>query len=59
MQPMAGVVESGDRSCGQLRLGREEGLLVQARGTTALGVGGPRARHIPFPVHRRVPAAPA
>lgn len=53
--PVAGVQEPGDHPGGQFRLGGEGGLLGQTRGPAAVGVGGPRAGNIEFPIHRRMP----
>lgn len=51
-----GVEEPADLTGGQLRLGREDGVLAQARRPAAVRVARPRARHVQLPVHCRVPA---
>jgi hypothetical protein len=53
--PVAGVKEPGDHARGQLRLGGEGGLLAETGSAAAVGVGGPGARNIQFPVHSGVP----
>jgi hypothetical protein len=53
---VAGVQEPGDHAGGQFRLGGECGLLAEPGGMAAVGVGGPGARNVQFPVHRGVPA---
>ncbi|GAA3469441.1 hypothetical protein GCM10018965_039940 [Nonomuraea roseola] len=49
--------ESADHAGGQLRLGREDGVLVQARSPAAVRVACPRARNVQLAVHCRVSAA--
>jgi hypothetical protein len=53
---VAGVQEPGDHTSGQFRFGGEGGFLRKARCAAAVGVGGPRARNVEFPVHCGVAA---
>jgi hypothetical protein len=51
-----GIEEPADHAGGQLRFGREDGVLAQARSPAAVCIARPRARDVQLPVHRRVPA---